>query len=396
MSVTRLGRAPAPYRGRVSATPDAPPSAPPAAPAGTPVVTTGAVAAAHPHLTAVPDAPDVPNVPDVPEVGGPPVTSVLTGATRLPRSALARLRHALAVLVGWPIVRATLGVAGASARNAWRHRVPGLSAEAGFWQLLSLPSAVLGLLGTIGYFSGTIGNGTVDEVQQRLLEAAGKVLTPDAVRTVVAPTLDAVLHGGRAEVVSVGFVLSLWSGSSAMATFVNTISIAYEQRDERGAIRSRLLALLMYVGSMAAGVVLLPTLVAGPTLLSKIPAVADHRSLVDLVQFSYWPVVGGLSLVALTALYHFAPPLRQRWRHAVPGALTAAVLWFVGSYGLRAYVGYVFRRTLDYGALAAPVAVLLFFYVTALAVLLGAEVNAEIGRRRGTLPRTRADVVAAP
>jgi membrane protein len=298
----------------------------------------------------------------------------------------ARARHLLALLVGWPVLRATAAVAAATVRNAWRHRVLGLSAEAGFWQLLSLPSALLGLLGTIGYFSGTIGRDTVDEVEARLLQAAGNVLTPDAVATVVQPTLAAVLHGGRAAVVSVGFVLSLWSGSSAMATFVNQIAIAYEQRDERGAVRSRLLALLMYVVSMAAGVVLLPTLVAGPTLLSRLPAVHSHRSLVRLVQFSYWPVVGGLSLLALTSLYHFALPLRQRWRHALPGALTAAALWLIGSYGLRAYVGYVFHRTLDYGAFAAPVAVLLFFYVTALAVLVGAEVNAEIGRRRGTMP----------
>lgn len=289
---------------------------------------------------------------------------------------------------GWRSLRSAAGVAVGTLRNAWRHRVLGLSAEAGFWQLLSLPSALLGLLGTIGYFSGVIGAGTVHQVEGRILQGAAAFLTPDTVDAVVKPSLDAVLRSGRAAVVSVGFLLSLWSGSSGMATFVNTITIAYEQRDARSAVRSRLLALLMYVVSMGAGVVLLPTLIVGPTLLGRIPAVASQPVLVKLIAISYWPVVGGLSLLALTSLYHFATPLRQPWRRALPGALAAAVLWFVGSYALRAYVAYVFRRTLDYGALAAPVAVLLFFYVTALAVLLGAELNAEISRRRGTLPAT--------
>lgn len=310
----------------------------------------------------------------------PPATA---GAQRVPSPIgrrAAGLRWAASVL------RATPSVARSTLANAWRHRILGLSAEAGFWQLLSLPSAVLGLLGTLGYLSGTLGADTVQRVQDRIVSASGQVLTPDAVRTVVTPTLSAVLHDGRAAVVSIGFVLSLWSGSSAMATFVNTISIAYEQRDERGAVRSRLLALGLYLASMAAGVVLLPTLVIGPTLLGRLPAVVDRPALVRLIAVSYWPVVGGLSLAALTALYHLAPPLRQRYRNALPGAVAAAVLWFIGSYVLRAYVSSVFGHTLSTGALGAPVAVLLFFYITALAVLLGAELNAEISRRRGTLP----------
>ena len=64
-----------------------------------------------------------------------------------------------------------------------------------------------------------------------------------------------VLHGGRADIVSLGFVLAVWAGSSAMATFVNTITIAYGMRDLRGAVRSRLLALWLFLGSVMIGVV---------------------------------------------------------------------------------------------------------------------------------------------
>ena len=275
----------------------------------------------------------------------------------------------------------TLSVIRATVTNAWRHRVLGLSAEAGFWQLLSLPAALLGVLGTIGYFADTIGRGTVNTLEQRILNAAGNVVNPSSVDTLVKPTVTAVLNGGRAEIVSVGFVLSLWSGSSAIATYINTISIAYGQREGRSAIRSRLLALGVYIVSLAAGVVILPLLVVGPTDIDRIPAVTRHHTLAHLISITYWPIVGGFSILVLASLYRVAPPRPARWRAGLPGALVAACLWFGGSVGLRAYVTFTFRRTAAYGALGAPVAVLLFFYITALAVLLGAEFNAEIGRR---------------
>jgi membrane protein len=301
----------------------------------------------------------------------------------------ARVRHhlslvrVLATVTGLRLLRRVGSVLGQAARNAWQHRVLGLSAEAGFWQLLSLPSAILGVLGTIGYFRGSLISGaTLDSLERSILDNAGRVLSADTVEKTIKPTLDNVLNGGKAAVVSIGFVLSLWSGSSAMATFVNTITIAYDQRDLRSAVRSRLVALYMYIVSMVAGAVLLPLFVTGPRTLGEIPAVERHPNLQTLVHVSYYPVAGILSLIALMSLYHQAVPVKPKWRHTLWGALTAATLWLIGAYGLRVYVGYVFRRTLDYGALAAPVAVLLFFYITALAVLLGAEVNAEIDRRR--------------
>src|SRR5206468_2772112 len=99
--------------------------------------------------------------------------------------------------------------------------------------------------------------------------AFAKAFTPEVVQQLIGPTLADVLGGGRLGVVSVGFVLALWAGSSATATFVNTIAIAYGQRDERGAVRSRLLALWLFLGSVLVGVVVLPMLVLGPDLLAK-------------------------------------------------------------------------------------------------------------------------------
>ena len=269
--------------------------------------------------------------------------------------------------------------------RAWRDRVLGLAAEAGFWQLLSLPPLLLGVLGTIGYVGKAVGHNTVDRIENSILQGAGHLLTSGTVKNTIKPTIDEILHNGRLDVISIGFLLSIWSGSTAMATYVNTITIAYGERDARGAIRSRLLALRLYLLQVLSGIILLPALILGPRLIDRILGKHLTPWLHYAITLIYWPIAGITTLVILASLYHLSVPHRRRWRSALPGAVFALLIWVAGSWGLRAYVAFVFDRTIAYGALAAPVAVLLFLYITALAVLLGAELNA-------TLDLTREDL----
>jgi membrane protein len=262
--------------------------------------------------------------------------------------------------------------------NAWNDRVLGLSAEAAFWQLLSLPSLFLALLGALGYFSEWAGVTTVDRVQQNLLAGFSRAFSAEVVDQLVAPVVTQVLKEGRADIISVSFVLALWAGSSATATFVNTITIAYGMRDLRGAVRSRLLALGIYLGSILVGVVVLPALVLGPTVLPKLFPDSARKIADKVISDAYWPVVILLLLLGLTSLYHLAPPRRLPWRRGVPGALLAMVIFLLGSAGLRLYISVIVARNNAYGTLAAPIAALLFFFLLALGVLLGAEFNAAI------------------
>ena len=307
-----------------------------------------------------------------------PAPSAPSAAEPPHRSRAAALARQLTLL---PFLRTAGSMLLATVKNAWSHRFLGLASEAAFWQLVSLPAALVGLVGMLGYVGRALGTGTVNSIEAYIVSGASQALTPSAVNTVVTPLLDQLLRQGRASLVSVGFIVSLWSGSSAVATYVNTITIAYDQRDIRGPIKSRLLALRLYVYGLMIGVILLPALVLGPGLLRKIGPPSAHHAVGILVSALYWPVVILLSLALLASLYHRAPPVRTSWFHAMPGALLAVSLWVGGSDLLRLYVRDVVTRTLDLGALAAPIAVLLFFYVTALAVLLGAEMNAEFSRR---------------
>lgn len=270
--------------------------------------------------------------------------------------------------------------------KAWQDRIFGLSAETAFWQLLSLPPLFLALLGSLGYITGLIGAQTVDNIERHLLHTFGRALTPTVVDQLVAPIISEVLRRGRADVVSIGFLLSLWAGSSATATFVNTITIAYGMRDMRGAVRSRLLALWLYVLTVLIGVVLLPLLVLGPSQLAKLAPERLRGDVIWLVGHLYWPAVIVLALLGLVTFYHLAPPRRLPWRRGLPGAVFAMGVFILGGVLLRAYITAVANRAFSYGVLASPIAALLFLYLLAFAVLLGAELNATIEQNWPTGP----------
>jgi membrane protein len=294
-----------------------------------------------------------------------------------------------------------LATAGSLVRStiarAWQDRVLGLAAEAGFWQLMSLPSLLLGVIGVIGYFSGTLGADNIRDLENAIVRGLNHVIVPSAVESTVRPALQRILTHGRADVVSISFLVSLWTGSSAMATYVNTITIAYGLRDKRNALRSRIVALEIYIAFVAIGIVLLPLLVLGPSEIVKLTPKNWHHAVHLTTLIGYWPVVVVISLALLTTLYHAAIPVRTPWRRAMPGAILGLIFWVVGSILLRMWLTWTFRSTATYGPLAAPVAVLVFLYLTALAILLGAELNAEIDRLWPTQAtrRARREVEAA-
>ena len=326
------------------------------------------------------------------------VRQVLQRGSNRPRRAAEAVKE-----VARPVARQKhVSVLRSTVAKAWDDRVLGLSAEAAFWQLLSLAPLFLGLLGSIGYLSGFLGATTINQVEASLLDASRRAFAPSVVDQIIAPTIDEVLRRGRADVISFGFLLALWAGSSATATFVNTVTIAYGMRDLRGAVQSRLLALGLYLLTVVIGIVLLPVMVIGPGRLVRFFPRSAQNDVQTIVQATYWPLVAVLLLVGLVTFYHVAPPRRLPWRRGLPGAALAALVLVGGTFGLRTYIDFVVNSGLTYGALAAPIGALLFFYILALAVLLGAEFNATIEQtwptrtRRPNARRRREDPGDSP
>jgi membrane protein len=250
--------------------------------------------------------------------------------------------------------------------------VTGLAAEAAFFALLSLPPLIFALVGSIGYVFESFSDARTAEVRVAVVEAASRVLTEDTVSSIIEPTLTDVFRGGRYDVISIGFVLALWSGSRALNVFVDTITIMYGLAGHRGLVRTRILSFVLYVLGLVTGIVTIPLVVAGPTLVDRL---VPER--LEMLNELYWPAVVVLSICFLATLYHASVPVRTSWRHNLPGATFTLALWVLGSFVLRwVLTSTAGESTSIYGPLAAPIAVLLWLYLLSIAVLIGAAVNA--------------------
>jgi membrane protein len=262
-----------------------------------------------------------------------------------------------------------------------QHRVTGLAAEAAFFAILSLPPLVFGLAGTIGFVAERFEVAQVDVLKDRVLELSSQALTQGTVDQVIAPTLDEVLRSGRIDVVSIGFVLALWSGSRALNVFLDTISILYGLGGVRGIVKTRALSFSLYVVALAIAIVVVPLVLAGPEVAASVVP-----SSLAVLQPLYWPVVLLVSVAFLASLYHLAVPVRVTWRSGLPGAFFTMGLWIGGSLMVRWALGFSSGGTSIYGPLAAPIAVLLWLYVISIAVLIGAAINASLDEARHPRP----------
>ncbi|MGW1028701.1 YihY/virulence factor BrkB family protein [Streptomyces sp. NPDC002577] len=260
--------------------------------------------------------------------------------------------------------------------SCMEYRVLGLAAEAAFFTLLSVPPLLLSLIGLLGYVDDWTGADTIASLQTNLLEASRTVLSDKGVNQIARPILEDVMRGGRPDVISLGFLFALWSGSRAVNVFIDTITVMYGLDGVRGIVKTRLLSFFLFIVALLIGSVALPLMVAGPDAVLKVLPVST-----SVVQILYWPVVIVLSIVFLTTLYHVSVPVRSPWVEDTPGALVALGMWVLGSFLLRIYLtNTVEGPTTIYASLAAPVAVLLWIGVSAFAVLVGAAVNAAIDR----------------
>jgi membrane protein len=269
----------------------------------------------------------------------------------------------------WKLLTQTVGV-------CLRYRVTGLAAEGAFFAILSLPPLIFGLAGSLGYIASRYFEvETIDDIKQQIAALAAQALTVDSVQSVIVPTLDQVLSGGRPDVISIGFVLALWSGSRALNVFVDTITIMYGMGGKRGIVRTRALSFSLYCAALVIGVIVLPLVLAGP---DAVAALLPHR--LDFLNQLYWPVVTILSAGFLNTLYHLSVPVRTPWVSDLPGSFLALSIWILGSFLLRWILQSTVGGTSIYGPLAAPIAVLLWLYMTAIAVLIGAALNAVVDR----------------
>lgn len=267
-------------------------------------------------------------------------------------------------------------IVGRTLSKAWGDSLFGMSSQAAFWCALSTAPLLLALLGMTGYVvQWFFPPGTINAVKDQVDLFLNTIFNEEVAQNLVGNTVQTILSNGQADVVSIGLVISLWAGSSAMSAFVESITIAYCQHEVRHPVVERFFALGLYLIALAAGIVLLPLLAIGPDYLPELFPDDWHDRVATIVNLAYYPfVIIGL-IFMLTLLYKVAPKHKHPWHRGIPGAFVAAAVFMVASFGLRLYLSYVYSHGLTYGALATPITFLLFYYFVSMAIVIGAQFN---------------------
>jgi membrane protein len=266
-------------------------------------------------------------------------------------------------------------VLGRTLVKAWDDNIFSMSAQAAFWQALSLPPLLLALLGSLGYVSGWFGPETVQIVENKIIEFSRQVFTHEVVDQIIAPTASSILNNGRADVVSIGFLISLWAGSSAISSVVDSITVAHGQYEIRHPVWQRIFSLLIYLFALVVAVFTLPIMALGPELLPQVLPESWRPTAISIIAGFYYPGTGLLLVLVLTTLYKVALPHSPPWWRLLPGALLAMIVFIVSTTGLRIYISFITSTGYTYGALATPIAFLLVAFLLGLSIVLGAQLN---------------------
>lgn len=251
--------------------------------------------------------------------------------------------------------------------------VAGIAAQLAYYFFLALFPALLFMVALASFFP--LYNFT-DELMRVIAPIA-----PEAVVGLLQDQLTSLSNSDDAGLLSIGLLMALWSSSAAMVSIIDAMNRAYDIEDSRPWWKRRMIAIALTVGLAMFILTSFGLIVAGPWLadflgrsLGLAPAFAMAWKILQ------WPVVFMLASTGFALVYYFAPDAEQEWVWITPGALLATVLWFLASLAFRFYVVNFGNYEEAYGTLGAIILTLLWFYISGLAMVIGAELSAEIHR----------------
>ncbi|MGE2836712.1 YihY/virulence factor BrkB family protein [Mycobacterium sp. SMC-4] len=258
--------------------------------------------------------------------------------------------------------------------KSWDDSIFSESAQAAFWCALSLPPLLLGMLGSLAYIAPLFGPDTLPTIESQIIAVADRFFSPNVVVEIIEPTVRDIVQGARGEVVSIGFVISLWAGSSAISAFVDSITEAHGQTELRHPVRQRFYALGLYVVMLIGAIITAPFLALGPRKVGEfIPESWDR-----FLQFGYYPVLFLGLLIAVNLLYRVSLPEPLPSHRLLAGSVLATVVFLIATWALRLYLTWITSTGYTYGALATPIAFLLFAFFLGFSIMIGAELNAAV------------------
>jgi membrane protein len=272
-----------------------------------------------------------------------------------------------------------LAVVQRAAKEAMADNIPNLAAALAYYGFLAIPSLLLVAVGVFGLVADPSSVQTVVDKLGSVAPAEATSLVRDSLNRMVQQQ-----SGANIAVVVIGSLVALWSLTGAMQTVQWALNTAYEREETRGFVRRRLVALAMLIALGLAFLLVFALLVLGPALSGWIGDAIGAGSVFDWLWWTaQWPVLIVGLLLAFAFVLFLGPNVEQRrWSFLTPGSAIAVVIWLLASGGFALYVSSFGSYNKAWGSLAAVVIMLTWLWLSALALLFGAEVNAELERSR--------------
>ena len=247
----------------------------------------------------------------------------------------------------------------------------GLAAQLAYYFFLALFPAILFLIALASFFPLT--NFTDDLVRTL------RPIAPADVLTFLEDQLRRISDTDSGGILTLGILGAIWSSSAAVIAIIDSLNRAYDIEEGRPWWKVRVTAMALTVSLSVFIALAFALIVAGPEVAD---AVARTFGIGNLVVWGWkilqWPVAFVLVMVGIGLIYYFAPDAEQSWVWITPGSFVAATLWLLGSLAFRLYTANVSNYVATYGAIGGVIVLLLWFWMSGLVIVIGAEINAEI------------------
>jgi len=290
---------------------------------------------------------------------------------------MAKLLHWLGVEISWrEILKRTFYEA------FWKDNCLSMSAQLAYYFFFALFPTLLFLVAIASYFPIT---NLIDD----MFKTFGGFLPPEALQ-IVTEQIVKISNQKNAGLLSLGMLLAVSSSSAAMTAIIDTLNRAYGIEERRPWWKVRLTAMALTVSVAIFILVSFALILTGPTIATEL---ARNWGLGPVFEWTWkilqWPVVFAMVSVSIAFIYRFSPDVEQEWAWLTPGSVVATTLWLLASLGFKYYVANWGAYTETYGLLGAVMILLLWFYISGLVILIGAEMNVEIEHAGHAGPRKR-------
>ena len=266
-----------------------------------------------------------------------------------------------------------------AAKKSIKDHIPNLAAALAYYAFLAIPSL---LLISVGVF-GLVAN---QDAVSKLVDRLETVAPPEAL-TLVRQSLERITEGQASSgiaMIVVGSVLALWTLTGSMQTLMWALNSAYDREETRGFVKQRLTALLMVLLMLVAFVLAFGLLVLGPHLSGWVGSAVNMETLVEWLWWTVqWPILILALLAVFATVLYLGPNVdHPRWSFLTLGTVTSVLVWLLASGAFAVFVGQVGSYNKAWGSLAAVIIMLTWLWISGLALLFGAEINAESERSR--------------